>query len=63
MNKMVYALNVDGYAPEITELTYPWLRHYASKSGHRSCPAVAQTVFSGSDTWLRIIPRLCAWRG
>jgi len=33
MNKTVYTLNVDGYAPEITELTYPWLRHYASKIG------------------------------
>jgi hypothetical protein len=33
MKKTVYTLNVDGYAPEITDLTYPWLRQYASKIG------------------------------
>jgi hypothetical protein len=33
MRKTVYTLNVDGYAPEITALTYPLIRHYAQKIG------------------------------
>lgn len=33
LKKMVFTLNVDGYAPEITELTYPLLRYYANKIG------------------------------
>jgi len=31
MKKTVYTLNIDNYAPEITELTYPLLKHYAKK--------------------------------
>lgn len=31
IKKTIFTLNVDGYAPEITELTYPLLRHYANK--------------------------------
>jgi len=31
--KTLYTLNVEGYAPEITALTYPLLRHYARKCG------------------------------
>jgi hypothetical protein len=31
--KTVYTLNVDNYAPEITAITYPLLRHWASKIG------------------------------
>lgn len=31
--KTVFTLNVDGYAPEITALTYPLLRYYANKIG------------------------------
>lgn len=31
LNKTIYTLNVDGYAPEITELTYPLLKRYADK--------------------------------
>lgn len=33
IKKTVFTLNVDGYAPEITRLTYPFLRHYARKIG------------------------------
>lgn len=31
--KTLYTLNVNGYAPEITALTYPLLRRYAAKCG------------------------------
>jgi hypothetical protein len=31
--KCIWTLNVDGYAPELTELTFPLLRAYASKIG------------------------------
>lgn len=33
IKKTVFLLDVDGYAPEITELTYPLIRHYARKIG------------------------------
>jgi hypothetical protein len=33
VKKTLFTLNVDGYAPEITELTYPLLRYYANKIG------------------------------
>lgn len=33
IKKTIYTLNIDGYAPEITELTYPLLRAYATKIG------------------------------
>jgi len=33
MKKTIFTLNVDGYAPEIIELTYPLLRYYANKIG------------------------------
>lgn len=33
MRKVVWTLNVDNYAPEITALTYPLLEHYAQKIG------------------------------
>lgn len=33
MRKTIYTLNVNGYAPEITHLTYPLLRKYAEKIG------------------------------
>lgn len=33
MKKVLYTLNVDGYAPEITALTYPLLERYAEKIG------------------------------
>lgn len=33
LRKAVFTLNIDGYAPEIRELTYPLLRHYARKIG------------------------------
>lgn len=35
--KTIFTLNVDGYAPEITELTYPLIQHYASKIGADVC--------------------------
>lgn len=31
MKKTLYTLNIGGYAPEITALTYPLMRHYARK--------------------------------
>jgi len=31
--KCIFTLNVDGYAPEICEITYPLLRRYADKIG------------------------------
>ncbi len=31
--KTLYTLNVNGYSPEITALTFPLLRHYAKKIG------------------------------
>lgn len=33
MSKTLYTLNVDHYAPEITKLTYPLLKRYATKIG------------------------------
>jgi hypothetical protein len=33
MKKTLFTLNVDGYAPEITALTYPLLKRYAHKIG------------------------------
>jgi len=33
LKKTVFTLNVDNYAPEITELTYPLIKHYAHKIG------------------------------
>jgi hypothetical protein len=33
MKKTLFTLNVDSYAPEITELTYPLLKKYAHKIG------------------------------
>lgn len=33
MNKTIYTLNIGGYAPEITALTYPLMRYYAHKIG------------------------------
>jgi len=33
MRKTLYTLNVDGYAPELCKLTYPWLEFYADKIG------------------------------
>lgn len=33
LKKTIFTLNVDNYAPEITELTYPLLKRYAKKIG------------------------------
>lgn len=33
IKKVVYTLNVDNYAPEITRITYPYIERYASKIG------------------------------
>ena len=33
MKKTLYTLAVDGYEPEITEITFPLLKHYADKIG------------------------------
>lgn len=33
MKKTLYVLNIDNYCPEITEITYPLLRHWAAKMG------------------------------
>lgn len=33
IKKTIYTLNVDNYAPEITKLTYPFMRYYAHKIG------------------------------
>jgi len=33
IKKTVFTLNVNGYAPQITELTYPLLRYWANKIG------------------------------
>lgn len=33
MKKTLYTLNIDGYAPEITALTFPLLKRYAKKIG------------------------------
>lgn len=33
MKKTVYTLNIDNYAPEITAITYPLIRHYAHRIG------------------------------
>lgn len=33
MKKTVYTLNIDNFAPEITELTYPLIKHYAHRIG------------------------------
>lgn len=33
MKKTVYTLNIDDFAPEITDITYPLIRHYAHKIG------------------------------
>jgi hypothetical protein len=33
MKKVIFTLNVDGYAPEITEITFPLMRFHARKIG------------------------------
>jgi hypothetical protein len=33
IKKTIFVLNVDNYAPEIRELTYPLIKHYAHKCG------------------------------
>ena len=33
LKKTLFVLNVDNYAPEITEVTYPLIKHYAKKIG------------------------------
>lgn len=33
MKKTIYLLNIDNYAPEITEVTYPFIEMYAEKIG------------------------------
>lgn len=33
VKKTIYTVNVDNYAPELTELTYPFIRRYAQKIG------------------------------
>lgn len=33
MKKTLFTLNVDGYSPEITAMTYPLLKYYANKIG------------------------------
>ena len=33
MKKVIYLLNIDNYAPEITEITYPLIERYAHKIG------------------------------
>jgi len=33
MKKTLYTLNVDGYAPEITRMTFPLIKYYARKIG------------------------------
>jgi hypothetical protein len=33
MKKTLFTLNVDGYSPEITEITYPLLKYWANKIG------------------------------
>jgi hypothetical protein len=35
MKKVVYTLNIDNYAPDLCQITYPFLRHYAHKIGAR----------------------------
>jgi hypothetical protein len=37
MNKTIYTLNVDGYSPEITKLTYPLIKRYADKIEAEFC--------------------------
>lgn len=37
MKKTIYTLNIDNYAPEITELTYPLLKRYAHRIGADFC--------------------------
>lgn len=33
LKKTLYTLNVDNYAPEITRLTYPWMKRWAKRIG------------------------------
>lgn len=33
LKKTIFTLNVNGYAPEITAITYPLIKHYADKIG------------------------------
>jgi len=33
IKKIIYLLNVDNYSPEITDITYPLIQHYAEKIG------------------------------
>ena len=37
MKKTIYLLNINNYAPEVTQLTYPWIEFYASKIGADVC--------------------------
>lgn len=46
MKKMLFTLNVDNYAPEITEYTYPLLQRYARKIG-ASFNVITERKFPG----------------
>lgn len=35
--RVVYLLNVDDYAPKVTEITYPLIKHYIDKIGAELC--------------------------
>jgi hypothetical protein len=37
IQKTIYTLNIDDYAPEICNITYPFLKFYADKIGARFC--------------------------
>jgi hypothetical protein len=37
VKKTIFLLNIDNYAPEITRLTYPLIKHYARKIGAEIC--------------------------
>ena len=37
MKKVIFTLNVNGYSPEITEITFPLMRYYAHKIGAEFC--------------------------
>lgn len=46
MRKTIYLLNIDNYAPEITEITYPFIQRYARKC-HADVYVISERKFHG----------------
>jgi hypothetical protein len=58
MNKTLWTLNIDNYAPEITQLTYPFLLAYAKKISAEFRIINDWRLNSSSHPWLAVYEKL-----